>query len=65
MLFLSVAALVEKAEFSMSRVESSYESVHEELEMGKGLSRNVLKGVTANLEEEKEVWIFNLNQPFL
>ena len=58
--FLSVAALVERAEFSMSRVESSYESVHEELEMDKGLSRNVLKGVTANLEEEKRNLDFQL-----
>ncbi|XP_067050666.1 protein mono-ADP-ribosyltransferase PARP4-like isoform X2 [Acropora muricata] len=52
-IFQQEKLLVEGAMSSMSTVESTYESVHEELEMGKGLSRNVLKGVTANLEEEK------------
>ena len=60
MCFLSVAVLVEGAMSSMSTVESTYESVHEELEMGKGLSRNVLKGVTANLEEEKRSLDFHV-----
>ena len=58
--FLSVAVLVEGAMSSMSTVESTYESVHEELEMGKGLSRNVLKGVTANVEEEKRSLDFHI-----
>ncbi|KAK2557988.1 Protein mono-ADP-ribosyltransferase PARP4 [Acropora cervicornis] len=59
-LLLQSDALVERAKFSMSRVESTYESVHEELEMGKGLSRNVLKGLKANLEEEKRSLDFQI-----